>query len=89
MEVSNLRRQRDAGTLVALFDLEVTPDVTLLDCQLRDTPKGLRAFPPPGRGGRWTAQIEPGAYSQIGRSAATVFLDMEGTAPNDNFRNVG
>jgi hypothetical protein len=30
MEVSNLRRVGDAGTLVALFDLEVTPDVTLL-----------------------------------------------------------
>jgi hypothetical protein len=81
MEVSNLRRQRDAGTLVALFDLAVTPDVTLLDCQLRDTPKGLRAFPPPGRGGRWTAQIDPRAYARVGRAAAAAF--MEGIAPDD------
>ena len=82
MEVSNLRRQRDAGTLVALFDLEVTPDVTLLDCQLRDTPKGLRAFPPPGRGGRWTAQIEPRAYARIGRAASAIY--MEGSAPHEH-----
>lgn len=81
MEVFNLRRQHDAGTLVALFDLKISTEVALLDCQLRQTPKGLRAFPPPGRGGRWTAQIEPRAYARVGRAAAAAF--MEGIAPDD------
>lgn len=70
MRVLNLRRQPGAGSLVALFDLEATPEITLNDWQLRATQKGLRAFPPSPRHGRSTASVDPHVFTQIGRLAA-------------------
>jgi hypothetical protein len=81
MKISNLRRTRGVGSLVALFDLEATPEIKLLDWQLRRTPKGLRVFPPSPRSGRSSAQVEPRTFSEIGRLAATAFT--EGNVPND------
>jgi hypothetical protein len=78
MRILNLRRQSGGGTLVALFDLQATPEITLNDWQLRQTPKGLRAFPPSPRSGRSTAQVAPHTFTMIGRLASEAF--MEGSA---------
>ena len=75
MRILNLRRQSGAGSLVALFDLQATPEITLNDWQLRSTPKGYRAFPPSPRSGRSTAQVAPATFSLIGRLAAAAFLE--------------
>ena len=80
MRVLNLRRHPGAGSLVALFDLEATPEITLNDWQLRSTKMGLRAFPPSPRHGRSTANIAPHVFTKIGRLAAAAFL--EGNAPH-------
>ncbi|MHA6297857.1 hypothetical protein [Devosia sp. CAU 1758] len=79
MRILNLRRFSDAGSLVAIFDLEATPEITLNDWQLRRTPKGFRAFPPSPRHGRSTAQVAPLTFTEIGRLAAAAF-EMEGSA---------
>ena len=81
MNILNLRRTRGAGSLVALFDLQATPEITLLDWQLRSTPNGLRAFPPSPRHGRSTARVEPTAFAQIGRLATSFYEG--GSVPND------
>lgn len=81
MRIINLRRTSGAGSLVATFDLEATPEITLLDWQLRRTPKGLRVFPPSPRSGRSSAQVEPRTFSEIGRLAAAAFT--EGNDPHD------
>ena len=81
MRILNLRRIRGAGTLVAVFDLEATPEFVLNDWQLRLTPKGLRAYPPAPRNGRSIASVEPRTFSNIGRLAAAAF--SEGNAPHD------
>lgn len=73
MNITNLRPIRDAGTLVALFDLEVSPEIKLLDWQLRQTKNGLRAYPPSPRNGRPSASLAPALFSEIGRMAATAF----------------
>lgn len=73
MKIINLRRSPGAGSLVALFDLQATPEITLNDWQLRATKNGLRAFPPSPRNGRPTASIEPRLFSEIGRMAASAF----------------
>ena len=73
MQIRNLRRSPGAGTLVALFDLEATPAITITDWQLRRTPKGLRAYPPSPRGGRPCVLLQPTLYSEIGRAAAALF----------------
>jgi hypothetical protein len=73
MRVLNLRRQPGAGSLVALFDLEATPEITLNDWQLRATQKGLRAFPPSPRHGRSTASVDPHVFTEIGRMASAAF----------------
>lgn len=78
MEIRNLRRQRGAGSLVALFDLEATPDITINDWQLRDTKNGMRAYPPSPRYGRPCVFLKPELFSQIGRAAADAF--QEGNA---------
>ncbi|UYQ70663.1 hypothetical protein OF122_11315 [Pelagibacterium flavum] len=81
MEVKNLRPIRDAGTLVATFDLQATPEITLIDWQLRRTKSGLRAFPPSPRHGRASARVEPATFEQIARLAAAAY--QEGSARND------
>lgn len=82
MKILNLRRHSGEGSLVALFDLVISPEFTLNDWQLRRTPKGLRAFPPSPRSGRPLAIVASYAFAQIGRLAATAF--QEGKAPNDH-----
>jgi len=84
MRIANLRRKSGAGSLVATFDLEATPEITLLDWQLRLTPKGLRVFPPSPRSGRSSARVEPRTFSEIGRLAAAVFTG--GNDPHDQNR---
>lgn len=81
MRILNLRRSSGAGSLVATFDLEATPEITLLDWQLRSTPKGLRVFPPSPRSGRSSAQVEARTFSEIGRLAAATY--KEGDVPHD------
>lgn len=73
MNILNLRRVPGAGTLVALFDLEATPEITINDWQLRRTQKGLRAFPPSPRSGRPCVFLKPELYAAIGRAAAQTF----------------
>lgn len=87
MKITNMRRISGGGTLVALFDLEVTPEVTLIDWQLRLTPKGLRAFPTASRGARWSAQVAPHALSRIGQQAGAMY--EEGSAPHDEYAKAG
>lgn len=81
MQITNLRRTAGAGSLIALFDLEVTPEIKLLDWQLRQTGKGLRAYPPSPRNGRPAASLAPALFSEIGRLAASAY--QEGNAHND------
>lgn len=73
MKITNLRRQYGAGSLVALFDLEATPEIQLNDWQLRHTSSGMRAFPPSPRHGRSTATVAPDLFAEISRMAATEF----------------
>jgi len=73
MNIQNLRRISGAGTLVATFDLQATPDIILNDWQLRQTRNGLRAFPPSPRNGRPAALIAAETFAEIGRLARTVF----------------
>jgi len=73
MQIQNLRRMPGAGTLVALFDLEATPEITINDWQLRRTQKGLRAFPPSPRSGRPCVFLKPALYTEIGRAAAAMY----------------
>ncbi|MGV8955856.1 MAG: hypothetical protein ACOH2M_32485 [Cypionkella sp.] len=82
MEILNLRRTRGAGTLVATFDLQATPEIMLRDWQLRDTKKGLRAFPPPDKNGRSPFTVAPTMFSTIGQLAAAMF--REGISLNDH-----
>lgn len=84
MRILNLRRTSGAGSLVATFDLEATPEITLNDWQLRRTPKGLRVFPPSPRSGRSSAHVAPRLFSEIGRLAAASF--KEGNVPDDQTR---
>lgn len=81
MRIMNLRRTSGVGSLVATFDLEATPEIILNDWQLRQTPKGLRVFPPSPRSGRSSAKVAPRLFSEIGRLAAASF--QEGDVPND------
>lgn len=73
MEIRNLRRQAGAGRLVALFDLELSPEVIINDWQLRDTPKGLRSYPPSPRTGRPCVFLAPALFSQIGHLATSAY----------------
>lgn len=73
MNIQNLRRISGAGTLVATFDLQATPEITLNDWQLRQTRNGLRAFPPSPRNGRPAALIAADTFAEIGLMARTVF----------------
>ena len=83
MRILNLRRIRGAGTLVAVFDLEASAAFTIVDWQLRQTPKGLRAYPPSPRNGRPAVRVEPNSFSEIGRLAAEAFSN-EGNAHEHN-----
>lgn len=75
MNIQNLRRTPGAGSLVATFDLQATPEITLNDWQLRRTPKGFRAYPPAPRNGRPAVLVEPSTFSTIGRMAADAFTE--------------
>lgn len=66
MNIVNLRRQSGAGNVLARFDIEVTPEIKLLDWALK---KGGRVFPPSTRYGPPAAFITPELASEIARLA--------------------
>jgi hypothetical protein len=68
MRVLNLRPMTGAGSVVARFDLELTPDVTLLAMLLKHTAAGYRAFPA-NAAGRGTASLSPTLAAQITAAA--------------------
>lgn len=75
MEIHNLRPIRDAGSVLARFDIEVTPEIKLLDWTLK---RGGRVFPPSPRHGLPAAVLAPELIAEITR------LAMEGVGLNDH-----
>ena len=73
MEITSLRRASGGGTLVATFDLRLTPEIRLFDWQLRHGPKGWRVFPPNPRHGRAVVQVGSDTFSQIEQLARTAY----------------
>lgn len=80
MQILNLRPS-GAGSLLALFDLAATREITLHDWQLRQTANGLRVFPPSPRSGRSSATVSWHTIQEIRDLAAAAY--RKGDAPND------
>jgi hypothetical protein len=56
---------------VATFDVELTPDLTLLGCRLVKTPSGgLQAYPPDAKHGSRSAALSPAFRDHIADIAA-------------------
>lgn len=66
MHILNLRRVSGGGSALARFDIEVTPDVKLLDWTLK---AGGRVFPPSPRHGAPAAVLAPHLIAEITRLA--------------------
>lgn len=66
MKILNLRRQSGAGSVLARFDIEVTPEIKLLDWTLK---RGGRVFPPSPRQGQPAAYLAPSLIAEISRLA--------------------
>ncbi len=74
MEIRNLRRIAGAGSVLARFDIELSPQVKLLDWTLK---RGGRVFPPSPRHGTPAAVLAPELIAEITR------LAMEGVGHYD------
>ncbi|RDE10353.1 hypothetical protein [Pelagibacterium lacus] len=74
MQITNLRPVEGAGSVLARFDIEVTPEIKLLDWSLK---KGGRVFPPSPRHGSPAAHLAPTLIAEITR------LAMEGVRQHD------
>lgn len=61
MQITNLRPV-GAGSTLARFDIEVTPEIKLLDWTLKT---GGRVFPPSPRYGNPAARVSPKIMAQI------------------------
>ena len=66
MRISNLRPMTGAGNALARFDIEVTPEIKLLDWTLK---KGGKVFAPTTRHGPPAVFITPELASEIARLA--------------------
>ncbi len=73
MRISNLRPS-GAGSILAHFDIEVTPEIKLLNWTLK---AGGRVFPPSPRQGAPAAFLAPNLIAEISR------LALEGVRLND------
>lgn len=81
MKISNLR-QSGAGSHLARFDIEMSPQLKLLDWTLKRNAAGqLRAFPPSPRQGTPAAWVDPVLAAEIVTLAAN-FL-KGGDRPHD------
>lgn len=77
MNITNLRKTRGDGAVVAQFDIELTPEIKLLDWTLKSVRNGqARVFPPSPRHGAPAAVLAPHLIEQITRMA------MEGVRLN-------
>ncbi|KFC68426.1 hypothetical protein FF80_01866 [Devosia sp. LC5] len=75
-------RPRDAGQIPVMFDIEISPDVRLMDWQLRRTLTGeLRVYATRGRHGRPGAVLSDPAFAEIPRLAIQTY--KEGNAHDD------
>ena len=81
MEIVNLRPS-GAGSVMARFDIALSPEVTLLDWALKRTGSGLRVFPPSPRHGNPSARVSPQLMAEITGSA--IHRYEEGDARNDH-----
>ena len=77
MNIINLRRVDGAGSVVARFDIELSPQVKLLDWTLKT---GGRVFPPSPRHGTPAAVLAPELIAEITR------LAMEGVGLADRHK---
>ncbi|GGA47341.1 hypothetical protein [Pelagibacterium lentulum] len=66
MQIQNLRPMTGAGSALARFDIELSPQVKLLDWTLK---RGGRVFPPSPRNGSPAAVLAPELIAEITRLA--------------------
>lgn len=75
MKITNLRPVEGAGSALARFDIEVTPEIKLLNWTLK---RGGRVFPPSPRQGQPAAYLAPSLIAEISR------LALEGVRLDDH-----
>lgn len=74
MNISNLRRQPGSGGVVALFDIEVAPEIKLLNWALKRASDGVwTSFPPTARSGTPSAKAPLHVREAITAAAAATF----------------
>lgn len=66
MKITNLRPVSGAGSVLARFDIDLSPQVKLLDWTLK---RGGRVFPPSPRHGTPAAVLAPELIAEITRIA--------------------
>jgi hypothetical protein len=74
MNILNLRPTTGAGGTLALFDVQLSPEIKMLDMALKRTGSGhLRVFPPSPRAGRPAAILSTPLLENITAAASAAF----------------